>query len=152
MTALAAGPVIMRESKVSGTKYLYSYARWASKHIAAKGEMRVVLPSVNIYDPSGVVVYHGEKVASDADVLEHLPQRIQGLRSSGIYPGLQDALEMLPDLANDKSSILSSGRYSVVSITSPMGCPKCGLQEAAIAKLKQLNPRANVNVLEVRIQ
>jgi hypothetical protein len=153
LTAFGFGPVVFRESKLSAQNYAYAYGAWAMSHLKDTSDKRLdlVVPSVDIYDSSGATIYHGQKVENDVGVLENLPQRVQGLRASGLRPSLSEALEMFPELAKEKSSILSAGRYSVISITASAGCPKCGRQDEAIAKLKRLAARANINVLEVRL-
>jgi len=153
LTAFAVGPAVVRESKVSAQNYAYAYGAWAMSHLKDSSDKRLdlVLPSVDIYDPSGTAIYHGQKVENDISVLQNLPQRVQGLRATGIHPSLSEVLEMFPELAKEKSSILSGGRYSVISITTSASCSKCGLQDEAIAKLKRSAQQANINVLEVRL-
>lgn len=150
---LAAETAVVRECKIAAQTYAGAYADWALDHMKDKGDvsLSLSLPSVDIYDPSGAVVYHGQKVDSDAAVLESLPQKAQGLHAGGLHPSLRDLLAMVPELGKEKASILSGGRYSVVSFTSS-GCPKCPLQDAAVAKLKRRAAQANINVLEVHLQ
>jgi hypothetical protein len=112
-------------------------------------QIHLKLPSIDIYNPAGALVYHGESSDGNAGLLTSLPQQIRALRPSGTHPDLRDALRMAPDFAKTAPAILSNGRYTVLALSSTSRCAKCALQDAAVARLKKRAPQSDINVLEL---
>ena len=150
LVALAAGPVVVRQSTVASSVYEMAYLKWCPGHQpGSPRQIRIKLPSIDIYDARGALVYHGEGADGNAAVVNSLPRQIRALRPSGTHPNLKDALEMTPNFANVRSSILSGGRYTVLALSSSSQCSKCPLQNEAVANLKKRASQSNLNVLEL---
>jgi hypothetical protein len=150
LIAGAAAPTVVRQSTLASGLYERAFLKWCPGHMTGSPrQIHIKLPSIDIYDPAGTLVYHGESGDGNAGVIISLPQQIHDLRPSGTHPDLKDALQMAPDFANLAPAILSNGRYTVLALSSTSQCSRCALQNEAIANLKKRAPRANINVLEL---
>jgi hypothetical protein len=150
LVALAAGPTLIRQSTLASGLYERAHLKWCPGHMAGSPrQVHIKLPSIDVYDPAGSLVYHGESSDGNVGVLISLPQQIHDLRPSGTHPDLKEALKMAPDFAHLMPAILSNGRYTVLALSSTSQCSKCALQNEAVANLKKRSLQTNINVLEL---
>lgn len=110
-------------------------------------------PSVDLYSPSGVSLYHGTKSEENAAFIRALPLGIQEgktKKTNEIRPTLQEAMGMFPEFDPYKSMPTGKNLSTVFVLAFP-DLVDCKAQDGAIQELKSRAHGLGIRVIEVRI-
>lgn len=139
------------EAKIPFRAHLREYTNWASGHAAQLGKkVTMYLPFVDIYDPAGISVYHGEDPAKNAEILRNLDRTIPENTPHPIRPTLTEYVRMVPDFKGRESAILAPQGYAILSVTV-RGSARCAIQNDEIARIRRSGKMA-FKVLEVVLE
>jgi hypothetical protein len=116
--------------------------------------LQIEMPSIDLYAPSGVSLYHGTDSAKNAAFLRALPRGIpQGntATTNEVRPTLQEAMQMLAELKLHEATPMAQKGYTVFALTYP-GPGRWKAQNEAIQELESRAPRIGIRVIEVRLR
>ena len=156
---IALGPALTPRSapadtiNVSVEDFTKGYLEWMKHHpdaVQSGQQLKLEMPAIDLYSPSGSSIYHGTDSARNAIFLRSLPQGIRGAKTTGIRPSLREAIEMFPEFKAQEDALLAGKRYTVFAVTYP-DWDHCREQNEAVAKLRARATQANIRVLEVRL-
>jgi hypothetical protein len=112
------------------------------------------MPSLDLYSPSGVSIYHGENSEKNAEFIRSFvpsdPLRNTG-KTTDARPTLQEALSIFPELQTYEAKILAQKEYTFFAMTYP-NQPMCKAQNDAIEHLKSLASHMHFRIVEVQVQ
>lgn len=106
------------DTSVSVSEFALAHARWeAANHRRALA--KILVPMLEIYSPTGALIYHGTQsdTGHAVGVLASLPATPSPSPPPDTQMGLSDILDISPDLARWKNTILSRHHFVVVSIS-----------------------------------
>jgi hypothetical protein len=129
------------------------YLKWAVNHprsVEAEARIRILMPTLDLYSPSGVSLYHGEDSLANAAFIRTLPKGIGNAKPATSRPSLKEAIEMFSELKAKEDALLADKSYTIFAITYP-DWDRCMDQNAAVAELRGSKGRANIRVIEVRL-
>jgi hypothetical protein len=112
------------------------------------------MPSIDLYAPSGVSLYHGTDSEKNAAFIRALPRGIpQGntATTDEVRPTLQEAMEMLVELKPYETTPLAQKGYTVFALTYP-DTARCKPQNEAIQELESRAQRIGIRVIEIRLR
>jgi hypothetical protein len=115
---------------------------------------RLVLgvPSIDLYDPLGVSIYHGEDSEKNAAFIRTLQRNTAQTQHKLARPTLKEIIGMIPEFRARQEALLSTdGRYTIVAVTYPSWA-RCKAQNDAIEELRRRSIELGVRVLEVRLR
>jgi hypothetical protein len=110
-------PVVV-STRMGTTEFCIGLMNWQNKHhMKVVDGQKVWLPTLDIYSPSGTLLYHGfhTDVNHTREVLESLRKRKEAIPNAGQYMSLPEVLDSTPELANFKNSMLEDHHFVVVS-------------------------------------
>jgi hypothetical protein len=111
-------------------------------------------PSIDLYSPAGISLYHGSNSDKNAAFIRALPRGVgQGspAKTSEIRPTLQEAMEMFAELRPYSATPPEKNEVTVFALTFPDKA-FCKAQNDAIALLKTRARRIGIRVIEVRLR
>lgn len=113
------------------------------------------MPSIDLYAPSGESVFYN---AGDGDLNAHyLKSLVTDLHKPGIprmdtpRPSLKEAIEMFPELARDRDTLLNSHAYVVFALTYANWKP-AESQNTALLQLKMHCKTLGIYVVEITLR
>jgi len=116
--------------------------------------MTIKMPSLDLYSPAGVSIYHSEDQQKNPAFIRALPGSIQqakDAKTDEIRPTLQEAIEMLAELKPYEAAIMARKQVTIFALTYPADTARCGAQDQAIQQLKERAQRIGIRVIEVRL-
>jgi len=119
----------------------------------ASSTLLVDVPAVDLYSPLGVSVYHGTDSSSNAAFIRALPTSIPQAKKGNtdeLRPTLQEALALIPELAQYSAVRLPKHQYTLFALTF-IDQARCKAQNEAIQGLKDRAQRAGIRVIEVQL-
>lgn len=120
---------------------------------AAGTSLRVSMPSIDLYSPSGVSLYHGTNSEKNATFIRGLlpggPPRHMNPPSEP-RPTLQEALAIFPQFRPYETSVLANRMYTVFAMTYP-NQSKYKEQNDAIEQLRGRARELHIRVIEVQV-
>ncbi len=138
---------------MSMTEHAAALLNWQHAHnIKSVWGQKVWIPFLDIYSPSGVIVYHGEHTDANRalEVLEALPKIKGASPDAKLYMTLPEVLDLSPDLKKLKTSILDNHNYVVgfnLTFQSRRRF-KSAIQNAAVNALKK-QLRTNIDIVQI---
>jgi len=132
--------------------FVRAYLQWFGHHPEAVGGQKLIrmdMPAIDLYSPTGELLYHGTDSSENAAFLKSLLKEIPGKKSNDVRPSLKEAIEMLPDFKKHEDELLSDKRYTVFAVTYPNDA-ECKRQNEAVAQLRT-SGQSKIRVLEVRL-
>jgi hypothetical protein len=111
------------------------------------------MPSIDLYSPSGVSLYHGTSSKDNAVFLHDLPSNIHSLKAAmttDIRPSIQEAMSIFPELEPYKAFVVAKNRYTVFAMSYPNASIFME-QNKAIEQLKRRAQQLNLIVIEVQL-
>jgi hypothetical protein len=129
--------------------------------------MRLPLPSIDLYAPSGISVYYGTNAAENAQFLHTLPEGIhwaEAHKTLVFRPTLEEAIAMLSQLKPYQSGFLPANGYVIFALSlvgSPSNTPDAHLrseeeqsriQDAAMQEFEQRARQAGIRVISVQLE
>ncbi len=108
------------DTSIAAAELGRQYTLWIhAHHTGPLPLVRIDIPMLDIYSPAGDLVYHGTqtKTGQAAQVLNALPHLPSLTSRSDVEIPLGVMLEMTPQLAQWKRSIMDSQNFVVVSIS-----------------------------------
>jgi hypothetical protein len=111
------------------------------------------MPSIDLYSPTGVSLYHGTDSDKNAKFIRGLPHGIpsgSAVTADELRPTLQEAMEMFSELKQYASAPAAKKEYTVFALTYPDVTRKA--QNEAMEELKNRAGRIGFRVIEVRLQ
>lgn len=115
--------------------------------------LKLRMPSIDIYSPSGASLYYGTNSARNAafirairhgDLFKNLPKPIQ------LRPTLQEAMSILPELKRYSSILQGNKKYTILAMTYP-GTGMCEAQNEAMEQLNHRVRTLGIRVIEVQL-
>ena len=139
-------------ANASVEEFTHAYIQWLKQHPDAikSPQIKLDMPALDLYSPSGVSIYHGTNSAKNAAFLRTLPKSIPATSATVIQPSLREMLEMFPQFKAQKDALLADGHYTVFAVTYP-DWASCKEQNEEIAKLRARAAQTGIRVLEVRL-
>jgi hypothetical protein len=142
----------MYDVKMSVQDMANGYARWEMAHNRPhQGE--IMLPMLEIYSPDGTLIYHGGQndTGRAAQVLDSLPALPSSPPSLADKMSLSEMLDMTPDLAKYKSTILNAHHFVVISLSMQGDWKKSNAYTEQNHAVDSIPKRQGVNLDVVRI-
>jgi len=137
--------------------FVFKHGTWEHDHGKLSGPTETVpVPMLDIYSPSGILIYHGAKkdAGRAAQILDSLPALPSPAPAPDAQMSLGEILQMTPDLAKSKDTILSSHHFVVVSISAQAkGIQKTdpfNVQNQAVASIPK-RPGVDVDVVHINL-
>lgn len=149
----AEAPTAMAVANASLDDLFAGYDQWSTRHpgVFPRGKTtRLDVPSIDLYAPSGVSVYHGTDSAKNAAFLDALAKGIGQTRTNEFRPTLQEAIEMFSELKAKEAALLADKRYTIFALTYPHW-DRCKAQNDAIEKLREHATQLGIRIIEVRL-
>jgi hypothetical protein len=112
--------------------------------------MMIAIPSIDLYSPSGVSLYHGGDSEKNASFIRDLPGNIPHAKTEEVRPSFQEALEMFDALKSQKALSPAGHQYTVFALTYA-GADFCKAQNDAIQQLRSRAGQIGIRILEVRL-
>ncbi|MGC9293529.1 MAG: hypothetical protein ACP5EP_12560 [Acidobacteriaceae bacterium] len=134
---------------ISADMPLASYVRANPQGVGIKGR-QFYFPELDIYGPSGELLYSGHGSFDNTRVLRELPGSIQGLRPKPGATQLAEVMDTVPDFKTRKVEVLGSRRISVLSVFLE-DCHACTIQEDALDDTQKRLLDQGVNLLVLRV-
>jgi hypothetical protein len=110
-------------------------------------------PSIDLYSPLGISIYHGTDSDKNAAFIRALPRSIQqgsATKISEVRPTLQEAMEMFAELEPYVGPSLGKTEYTIFALTYA-DRPYCKTQNEAVEQLKTRARGIGIRVIEVRL-
>jgi hypothetical protein len=126
-----------------------SYIRFAVGANGHKGA-QLFFPLLEVYDPTGHLIYVGHDSKSNAALLKNLPQDLQSLQPIPGASQLPDVMKQLPDFESKAQDVLSSNRVTVLSVFLE-NCHACTVQEATLDDTQSRLRDLGINLLTIRV-
>jgi hypothetical protein len=129
------------------------FLKWEQHHPAATTPgkpMMLAIPSIDLYSPSGVSLYHGGDSEKNASFIRDLPGNISHAKTEEVRPSFQEALEMFEALKSQKALSPADHQYTVFALTYA-GADFCKAQNDAIQQLRSRAGQIGIRILEVRL-
>jgi hypothetical protein len=125
----------------------------ATEASQSRGQLLIRTPSIDLYSPSGISLYHGTNCEENAAWIRALPRGIQtggAAKTDGLRPTLQEAVEMFSELGPYKAVPMAKNEYTLFALANP-SLTACKAQDEAIQQLKGSAPGTSIRVIEVRL-
>jgi hypothetical protein len=160
---LSAANVITVESSVS--EMMAGYLKWIHvhpevMHVHGTGASNsdsepliVKMPSIDLYSPTGVSLYHGTSSQGNALFLQDFPHnvhRLDAAKMTEIRPTIQEAMSICPELEPYKASIVGKKQYTIFAMTYP-NAPIYEEQNKTVQQLKSRAQQLGLIVIEVQL-
>jgi hypothetical protein len=116
--------------------------------------LQIRMPSIDLYAPSGVSLYHGTDSEKNAAFLRALPRGIPQRNTATtdeVRPTLQEATEMFAGLKPYEAAPSVQKGYTVFALTYP-DKDRCKPQNDAIQELESRAQRIGIRVIEIRLR
>jgi|SRR5271165_1273395 len=130
------------------------YIQWMDHHPSAfppGSKNTILLPSLDIYSPGGISVYHGEDAAKNAAFIRGLPGSIASAKAGSPRPTLQEAMEMIPEFKGRHRVAQAGAQYTLFAVTWA-DWDHCKPQNDAVAELRKRSRETGVRIIEVRLR
>ena len=154
-TGLCAGPEQAGDVLVHVPlrAFLGDYVKMAAHHSEGKSAaVKVKLPFFEIYDPTGLLIYHEDDWPTNARVLAGLPGTLKGLTTTtACRPAYREMLEIVPEFRAHAQALLSSGRHTVLVVRIEKS-RECQREEALADTLSRDSERLQIHVLQIVLQ
>jgi hypothetical protein len=152
---LAFGETSKETTRMSVVEFADQYLRWFASHPDAGGDggttIRLDLPMLDFYSPSGRSIYFGADSAKNGAFLDSLPQRTPEARRDGVVrPSLKEAIEMFPEFRAQEATLLADKRFTVLAITFP-DWDEAKEQNDAVARLRRRVRGSDIRILVVNL-
>jgi len=148
-----AGPVI-ESATMTVNDYARANASWEAVHGNHTSDTKINLdlhvPSLDIYDPDGQLVFHGIDPAKNAELLHRLPAELKDLKPLSPPKNISRPLEIIPGFQKRGDEINSAKKYTIYA-TSATKCPPCKGQDDAFDAIVA-KKGMGMNVLRLIIQ
>lgn len=132
--------------------YVRAILTWELAHgnhtVSTKINLRV--PSLDIFDPEGQLIFHGEDTAKNAELLQRLPAGLAGLKPLSPQQSLSRALDVVADFQKKSNAITSAKKYTIYSTTATK-CAPCRTQEQAVERIVSTKG-LEMNILRLTLQ
>jgi len=124
-----------------------------SNDAAEKPSLEIRMPSIDLYSPAGISLFHGTSVATNASFIRGFQPNIP-LKSAQsmteFRPTLAEALAIFKELAPYAGRILARKHYTIFVMTYP-NVPSYKPQDDALEVLMQHAQQMRVQVVEVQL-
>jgi hypothetical protein len=113
----------------------------------------IMMPSIDLYSPSGVLIYHGTNSEKNVAFLRALPANIPSIghaNTSPVGPTLREAVEMFSELKPYEAALLITKHYTIFALTCPDSA-HCKEQNEALQQLGGHLHEIGIGVIEVRL-
>ena len=149
-----AGAPVMEAATMTVNDYARANASWEAIHGNHTSDTKINLnlhvPSLDIYDPDGQLVFHGVDPAKNAELLHRLPAELKGLKPVSPQQSISRALEIVSGFQKRSGEIGSAKKYTIYAISATT-CPPCKGQDQAIDEIVA-KKGLGMNVLRLTIQ
>lgn len=110
------------------------------------------IPTLDIYNPAGQLIYHGTGETKDENrkVLEGLPDSVVGLKRIPDRAPLKPLLEILPETHSASNALLTSGHYVIYAVSLLLDRPTT--TQTALAKVRSLPNTLPVDIVSIRLK
>jgi len=134
------------------TDYLRAIVSWELAHgnHSVSTKLNLKIPSLDIYDPDGQLVYHGEDTVKNAELLNRLPAGVDGLKPVSPQQSFTRALDVVSDFQKKSGAITSAKKYTIYSTTATR-CANCKTQEQAVEQILS-KKSLGMNILRLTLQ
>lgn len=114
------------------------------------GTVSIDFPLLELYDRSGLLLYHGTDESQNARFLRTVPRELSHLKPLGSSLPFKALLERVPSWRLQEGEIISRHHYALVSI-GIAHCQSCVAQESDIKTIEPRLLRRGVDVLMLEI-
>jgi hypothetical protein len=152
VTSVQPKPLVTTATLPAGD-LMNAYSTWEHRHPAllARGTLKIAMPYLDVYSPSGNLLYHTDNPEKAAEFLRRLPRGIPRKPLGVEHPSLRAAIEMVPEFRAEEGSLLSGHVVTVFAVTYP-GWDRARPQNDAVETLRRRAGQIGVRVLEVDVQ
>lgn len=111
------------------------------------------MPSIDVYNPAGISIYHGTGSAKNATFLRSIvPGSLQNNPSKKVdaRPTLEESMSLVPELKPYRTSFLNTkSRYTIFAVTYPVkGCKE---QNEAVQELEKHAATFGIRIVEIQL-
>ena len=151
--AIAATKPITVSIQMNMTEHSAALLNWQHAHnIKSVWGQKVWIPFLDVYSPSGQLIYHGEHTDAQRalEVLKALPKTEGTPPHAELHMTLPEVLDLSPDLKRLKAPILENHHYVVVSTSlfKADGGSNSAIQDTALNELKK-RVRTNIDIVQI---
>ncbi len=142
---------------------LQGYLGWMHKHpevrpkpgnqAEAAAPFQIKMPSMDVYSPSGELVYYGNSPSGNPQEIHELPKLISQHSlhlDKAARPTLLESFAMFPEIKPYQRTLSGNGRYTLFVLTDAAK-PQCRAQDAAIDQLARTMIGTPLQIIEVRL-
>ncbi len=148
-----AGPVI-ESATMTVNDFARANASWEAVHGNHSSDTKINLdlhvPSLDIYDPDGQLVFNGIDPVKNADFLHRLPAVLKDLKPVSPPKSISRSLELVSGFQKRSGEISSAKKYTIYA-TSATKCPPCKGQDDALDAIVA-KKGMGMNILRLTIQ
>lgn len=139
--------------KLPVQQFAQALAMWELAHRSPGGaaKMEIHVPAMEIYDPQGRLVFHGEDVAKNAELLHKLPAGLTELSPISPPENIKKVFTVVTELGKRADAIAANKKYTLFVTTSAANCNTCKPQDDAVAQLRS-KKNADMNILQVALE
>lgn len=115
--------------------------------------LMIQTPSIDLYSPTGVSLYHGTNSEKNAALIRDLPRSIREVErpeTTDIRPTLKEAVEMFAELKPYRADILAGKQDTIFALTL-FDTARCKAQNDAMQELRKRPSEIGVRIVEVRL-
>jgi hypothetical protein len=112
------------------------------------GHLSIDFPTIDLYNPAGLSVFHTQGRALSADDLTHLIKRRRSLMAQADSPKLIASTAATTEWHQEPEA---KSRYTLVMAGTPE-CSTCAMQEKTIESLKPTFMRSSTDVLVLELE
>jgi hypothetical protein len=115
--------------------------------------LMIQTPSIDLYSPSGVSLYHGTDSEKNAAFIRDLPRSIREVKrpeTNDIRPTLKEIVEMFAELKPYEADILAGKQDTIFALTL-FDTARCKAQNDAMQELRRQPSEVGVRIVEVRL-
>jgi len=148
----AASASVVETVNVPLQQFAQATAMWQLTHNAgATGRMEIHIPSLEIYDPNGKLVFSGDNADKNAELLRRLPTGLKDLTPVSPGQDIQKVFTIVPALDKKADALTASHRYTLVLATSLANCAGCKRQDDAENEARSKKD-LDVNILRIVLE
>jgi hypothetical protein len=129
------------------------YLDWLEHHpepTAAGKPQKILMPTLDLYSPTGTSIYFGTDSGANAAFVHTLPQGITNVGMTEPRPSLKEAIEMFSELRAKENALLADKRYTLFAVTY-LNWERSKQQNEAVEELRRRISSTNIRIIEVRL-
>jgi hypothetical protein len=112
--------------------------------------MSVYFPLLEVYDPSGKLVYVGHNAQDNSRILSLLPENMSDLVPVPDTLPLQEVIKQFPDFQINSAELLRTRMPTIITVFLE-DCHACSVQEQALDNTQQHLHDRGINLLVVKV-